>query len=68
MTYEPISNVAENYINCCSPIELLQGKHDSYHVKYDHHLIFTKKDYHMLDNSSLDASAGTASPQPRPLK
>ena len=33
MTYEPISNVAENYINCCSPIELLQGKHDSYHVK-----------------------------------
>ena len=47
MTYEPISNVAENYLNCCSPIEFLQGKHDSYHVKYDHHLIFTKKAYRM---------------------
>ena len=30
MTYEPISNVAENYLNCCSPIEFLQGKFNFY--------------------------------------
>ena len=47
MAYEPISNVDEDYLNSCSPIELLQGIHDSYHVKHGRHLIFAKKDYHM---------------------
>ena len=47
MAYETISNVDEDYLNSCSPIELLQGIHDSYHVRYGRHLIFAKKDYHM---------------------
>ena len=47
MAYEPISNVDEDYLNSCSRIELLQGIHDSYHVKYGRHLIFAEKDYHM---------------------
>ena len=47
MAYEPISNVDEDYLNSCSPIELLQGIHDSYHVKYGRHLIFAKKYYPM---------------------
>ena len=34
-------------MNSCLPIELLQGIHDSYHLKYNRHLIFAKKDYHM---------------------
>ena len=47
MTYEPIINVDEDYLNSCSPIELLQGIYDSDHVKYDRHLIFAEEDYHM---------------------
>ena len=47
MNYEPICNVDEDCLNSCSPIALLQGTHDSYHVKYDRYLIFAKNDYHM---------------------
>ena len=47
MTYEPISNVDEDYLNSFSPIELLKGIYDSDHVKSDSHLIFAEEDYHM---------------------
>ena len=46
--YEPISNIDKEYLNSCSPVELLQGIHDIYHVNYDKcDLIFTQKDFHM---------------------
>ena len=45
--YEPISNIDEEYVNSCSPVELLQGIHDSYRVKYDNcSLIFAQKHFH----------------------
>ena len=46
--YKPISNTDEEYLDICSPVELLQGIHDSYHVNYDKlDLIFVQKDFHM---------------------
>ena len=32
--YEPISDIDENYLNNCLPVELLQGVHDSCRVNY----------------------------------
>ena len=32
--YEPISNIDEDYLNSCSPVELLQGIHNSYRRTY----------------------------------
>ena len=44
--YEPISNVDEEYIKNCSPLELLKGMHDNHRTTYDNH-IFAQKDIHM---------------------
>ena len=46
--YEPISNIDEDYLNSCSPVELLQGIHNSYPHTYDNrNLFFTQKYFHM---------------------
>ena len=46
--YEPIVNVDKEYLDSRSPIELLQGIYDSYHVSYDDRgLIFVQKDFNM---------------------
>ena len=44
--YEPISHVDENYLNNCSPVELLQGVPDSYRLNYKG-MPFVEKDFHM---------------------
>ena len=44
--YEPISHIDENYLNSCSPAELIQGVHDSYRVDYEG-MPFAQKDFHM---------------------
>ena len=46
--YETISNIDEEYLNSYSPVELLKGLHDNYHVNYDERdLIFAQKDFKM---------------------
>ena len=47
--YEPISNINEDYLNNCTPIELLQGVHDSYRVNYKG-MSFAEKNFIWRDN------------------
>ena len=50
---KPISNVDEECIKNCSPLESLQGIHDSYHSYYDNAYLL-KKIFIWLDNFLSD--------------